>query len=156
MIPVSATICTYAFTFDAVPIRRQQELLELQEAVRVACDEIVPAALNCNQKILYPGCCDFSAQMVPTYSTHNQVTITITADYCDERAADIGARADDICKALCELLPDTSFTVYINLSHMGKSANPRFYIPDEVVDMDMSSAIDRARQKIAKIDVNES
>jgi hypothetical protein len=113
----------------------------------VACDEVIPAALNSVEGPLTPGSIEFIPHLVYHKGLKEiDVLITVEAyDYAD-RVQNIESRAEAIRVSMEMLIPGKKFAVWISPCNAGWSS--RTSDPDFVGDMSMRAAFERAAWKL--------
>jgi hypothetical protein len=116
--------------------------------LRIACYEIVPAALWCEEGRLSPGNIEFFADpKQPEDRMTVDVVVDVDAYHYEARASDIEKRSTAIRVALEQLFPDATFATWAKTLNAGWSSS----VLDEEADVDMSmeAAIKRAEWTMA-------
>lgn len=124
----------------------------------IACDEIIPAALNCvndeNGK-LEPGCIEFFCTDVHPHRGEKltvDALIKIKAYRLPERAANLDERQEAIRANLGAIFPRTSFAVWLELATASwGSDRPDPSTPG--IDMSMTAALERATARMSDLAV---
>lgn len=129
---------------------------ELPYRLRLACEQIVPAAFNCSgDGRLTPGSIRFFCS---TFTAQDEVPVDVFVDIeaydFPERADNLDARTNNVMFALKELFPDLSFDIWPKLVKAGWATDVPD--PDFEGDLSMEAAMDRARAVLSDLDAETS
>ena len=118
--------------------------------IRLISEEVVPAGMNSPEDEdgkLCPGDIEFLTSRQDDEGLKTDILITITAFSYPGRIANKDERNDAIRAAYHELMPGTTFAVFIIPVENGSWSSD---VPDDEVDVDMSmeAAIARARERM--------